>query len=105
MAVRFSETKEFTKAQLSSLYASVGHPDAHDPAKLKAAAAGSARVISAWRGKQLVGLIRALDDGVMLAYVCEMIVDPAQENQQIAAGLQQRMRSAYSDAFRVFGLP
>ena len=103
MSVRFSNTKEFTKAQLAALYKGAGHPAAEDPARLKAAAAGSSRVISAWDAKHLVGLIRAIDDGVMTAYVCETVVCPGEGDEQIAAELKRRMREAYGEAFRVDG--
>ncbi len=103
MAVRFSSTKEFTKAQLAALYEAAKHPSAKDPVRLKAAAAGSSRVISAWEGKRLVGLIRAIDDGVMTAYVCETVVCPGEEEKKIACELGRRMREAYGEAFRLDG--
>ena len=105
MNVRFSNTKEFTKAQLAALYEAAKHPDANDPARLKAAAAGSSRVISAWEGKRLVGLIRAIDDGVMTAYVCETVVCPGEGSEQIARELDRRMREGYEEGFRVDAAP
>jgi len=105
MAVRFSDTKEFTKMQLAALYKAAGQSMPCDPAKLKAAAAGSSRVISAWEGKRLIGLIRAIDDGVMSAYVCETVAAAGEGQEEIARALVARMRAAYPDAFRVDGLP
>ena len=105
MAIRFSDTKEFTKAQLAVLYETAGHPSAKDPVRLKAAAAGSSRVISAWDGKRLVGLIRAIDDGALTAYVCETVVCPGEEEKQIACALRERLCEVYGGSFRVDGLP
>ena len=104
MAIRFSDTKEFTKTQLASLYEQAGHPAAKDPTRLKAAAAGSSRVVSAWEGKRLIGIIRAIDDGAMMAYVCEMVIYPHEREKQIACELRRRMRESYGEAFRVDGI-
>jgi len=38
-------------------------------------------VCSAWDGDKLVGLISAMDDGVMTAYVHYLLVDPAYQHQ------------------------
>jgi len=37
----------------------------------------STRVISAWDGDKLVGLVRALDDGETVAFLHYLLVDPA----------------------------
>lgn len=51
----------------------------------------STRVISAWDGDKLVGLVRALDDGETVAFLHYLLVDPAYQGQYIGDELMKRI--------------
>ena len=55
----------------------------------------STRVISAWDGDKLVGLVRALDDGETVAFLHYLLVDPAYQGQYIGDELMKRIMSFY----------
>jgi len=64
------------KKQLQDLFLSVQWSSGNYPDQLQIAMTNSHRVISAWNGDQLVGLINALSDGVMTAYFHYLLVHP-----------------------------
>lgn len=103
MAIRYSEAKEFTKSQLEMLYLAAGLEAGREPARLKAGIAASSRVISAWDGKRLIGIIRAIDDGATVAFVCELIACP--DCQGVKAELRKRLLAVYGESMRIEGLP
>ena len=55
----------------------------------------STRVISAWDGDKLVGLVRALDDGETVAFLHYLLVDPAYQGQYIGDERMKRIMSFY----------
>ena len=67
--ITYTTEKRFTQEQAESLFLSVGWLSGKYPKKLYQALCGSSLVMTAWDGDRLVGLIRGLDDGSMLAYL------------------------------------
>ena len=57
----------------------------------------STRVISAWDGDKLVGLVRALDDGETVAFLHYLLVDSAYQGQYIGDELMKRIMSFYQN--------
>ena len=58
-------------------------------------------VYSAWHNDRLVGLICAMDDGVMNAYVHYLLVDPEYQHRGIGRQLVERMKNRYRDYLRI----
>ena len=74
--IEYRRCREFTEEQLGWLFRSVGWYSGRFPERLKKAMGNSSRVISAWDGERLVGLIRGLDDGVWQASIdCLLLED------------------------------
>jgi len=67
MNIIYSDIKDIEINQLQSLFASVQWDSANYPEKLRQAIRNSHKVITAWDGDTLVGLMNALSDGVMIA--------------------------------------
>ena len=65
----------------------------------------STRVISAWDGDKLVGLVRALDDGETVAFLHYLLVDPAYQGQYIGDELMKRIMSFYQNLLYVKVMP
>ncbi len=101
MAITYLNTHDFTPTQLQDLFLSVEWSSGHYPEKLAAAMRNFERVYTAWDGEQLVGLICAMDDGVMTAYVHYLLVRPEYHGKGIGRHLVELIKDAYKAYLRV----
>ena len=69
MAITYRDTHEFRKVELEDLFLSVEWSSGHFPEKLVVAMRNFETVYTSWDGDKLVGLICAMDDGIMTAYI------------------------------------
>ena len=58
-------------------------------------------VYSAWDGDKLIGMVCALDDGIMTAYLHYMLVRPEYHHQGIGHKLLDLMKEHYQDYLRI----
>lgn len=69
-----------------------------DAARVEKALAGSDLILSAWVGGRLVGLARVLTDGVEVAYLCDLAVEPDVQGlgvgKRLIDGVLERCRGA-----------
>ena len=101
MDMIFAEEHDFTRDELERLFLSVGWSSGHFPDRLKTAMQNFQTVISARDGKTLVGLVCAMDDGVMNAYVHYLLVDPAYQGETIGRTLVAKVKEKYADYLRI----
>lgn len=101
MEIRYLDTHDFTREQLEALFLSVKWSSGAYPDKLVRAMHGFETVISAWAGDQLVGMVCAMDDGVMNAYVHYLLVHPDFQDAGIGRELMARIKAVYSDYLRI----
>ena len=87
MNIEYRETKDFTEKEIEELFLSVNWLSGKYPSRLIKALKSSSLVITAWDGSKLVGLIRALDDGEMVAFLHYLLVRPDYQGNGIAAQL------------------
>ena len=99
--IEYRDTHEFTQEALQDLFLSVEWSSGHFPEKLQRAMRGFSSVDSAWDGDKLVGLICALDDGVMTAYIHYLLVRPEYQGAGVGRALVERMKARYSDYLRI----
>lgn len=66
MTITYTEEKSFTPQQVADLFLSVRWVVGKYPDRLHKALMNSSRVISAWDGDRLVGLIRVMDDSELV---------------------------------------
>ena len=99
--ITYSETHDFTSADLESLFLSVEWSSGHYPDKLVQAMRGFQTVISAWDGDKLVGMICAMDDTVMTAYVHYLLVRPVYQDKGIGRELVSKVKEKYKDYLRI----
>lgn len=74
MDVKIIKTKSFATSALAELFRSVGWEENTPPKVLKTAMLNATRVIAAYDGAKLVGLIRSMDDGVWSANIDCLVV-------------------------------
>ncbi len=103
--ITYTDEKRFTQEDVEELFRSIHWVSGQYPAKLRAALMNSSAVLSAWDGSRLVGLLRALDDGCMTAFLHYMLVHPDYQGRGVASGLMRRMLERYEDYFYVDVMP
>lgn len=97
----FRNTHEFTKEELERLFLSVDWSSGHYPDKLVTAMKNFSTVVSAWDNDRLVGMICAMDDGVMTAYVHYLLVEPDYQGKAIGRRLVEMVKEKYKDYLRI----
>ncbi|MEO1714347.1 MAG: GNAT family N-acetyltransferase [Bacteroidota bacterium] len=68
-----------------------------DPEKLEQAVLNSLDVITAWENDQLVGLIRAVGDGLTILYIQDILVLKSHKRRGIGCELLTRLLDAYPE--------
>ena len=58
-------------------------------------------VLSAWDGERLVGLLCAMDDGVMTAYIHYLLVAPEYQHCGIGRRLVEIAKERYADYLKI----
>ncbi len=101
MELRYSDTHIFTKEQLETLFLSVGWSSGAYPEKLVKSMQGFQTVYSAWDGGSVVGMVCAMDDGVMNAYVHYLLVHPDYQDKAIGRTLMEKIKEHYKDYLRI----
>ena len=86
---------------MKDLFLSVEWSSGHYPDKLVVAMKYFQTVYSAWEGEKLVGMICAMDDGIMNAYVHYLLVNPQYHGNTIGRTLVAMMKEHYKDYLRV----
>ena len=99
--IEFRNTHEFTKEELERLFLSVDWSSGHYPDKLVTAMKNFSTVVSAWDNDRLVGMICAMDDGVMTAYVHYLLVEPDYQGKAIGRRLVEMVKEKYKDYLRI----
>jgi len=100
MKIIYKDTHKFSKEQLQDLFLSVEWSSGHYPEKLVIAMQNFETVYTAWDGEKLIGLICAMDDGIMTAYVHYLLVNPEYHHQGIGKKLVEMMKEKYKNYLR-----
>ncbi|MBR6102168.1 MAG: GNAT family N-acetyltransferase [Ruminococcus sp.] len=99
--IEYKDTHEFTPQQVERLFLSVEWSSGHFPERLAAAMKNYETVFSAWDGDKVVGMICAMDDGTMNAYIHYVLVDPDYQHQSIGKTLIEMTKEKYKDFLRI----
>ncbi len=101
MSIIYKDIHEFSSEQLEKLFLSVEWSSGHFPDKLSVAMRNFKTVFSAWDKEELVGMICAMDDGIMNAYVHYLLVNPSYHGQKIGRTLVNMIKEHYKDYLRI----
>ena len=99
--IEYKSDKELGAAELERLFLSVEWSSGHYPEKLETAMRNYETVLTAWDGEKLIGLLSAMDDGVMTAYIHYLLVDPEYQGQGIGKALVETAKKKYADYLRI----
>lgn len=97
MSITYTDKKEFSPSDLQQLFQSVNWLSANYPERLKKALDNCETVFTAWDNEQLVGLVNAIDDGELTAYVHYLCVNPDYQGQGIGKTLLDKIKEKYKD--------
>ena len=103
--IRYIEEKKFGQKEVQDLFRSVGWVSGEYPSRLHKALMGSSTVFTAWDGEELVGLVRVLDDGEMMAYMHYVLVRPDHQGQGIAGTMVEMVKEKYKDYLYIEIMP
>ena len=92
MSITYTDKKEFSTSDLQQLFQSVNWMSANYPERLKKALDNCETVFTAWDNEQLVGLVNAIDDGELTAYVHYLCVNPVYQGQGIGSLLLDKIK-------------
>ncbi len=101
MSVEYKDTHDCSRDELERLFLSVEWSSGHYPDKLVIAMKNYDTVYSAWDGEKLIGMICAMDDGIMTAYIHYLLVDPEHQGQNIGRTLVEMAREHYRNYLRI----
>ncbi len=101
MSIEYSSVHEFSREELEALFLSVEWSSGHFPDKLVIAMKNFGTVFSAWDNGKLIGLICAMDDGIMTAYVHYLLVSPEYQGLKIGKTLVEMIKEHYKDYLRI----
>ena len=99
--ITYKDTHDFTAEELQDLFLSVEWSSGHFPDKLVIAMKHFETVYTAWDGDKLVGLVCAMDDSIMTAYIHYMLVRPEYQKMGIGKALIEKMKAHYKDYLRI----
>ena len=95
MDIIYNTSNDIPAEQLEALFLSVGWLSGNYPERLHKAMLGSDTVLTAWDETKLVGLMNAIDDGELTAYVHYLLVRPEYQKLGIGRELTERMKKRY----------
>lgn len=101
MKITYKDTHRFDPADLQKLFLSVEWSSGHYPDKLVRAMENFETVYTAWDDQKLIGLICAMDDGIMTAYVHYLLVHPDYQHLGIGRQLVEQIKNTYQDYLRI----
>lgn len=97
MDIKYTDEKCFTQSQIQELFQSVNWLSANYPERLLKALNNCETVVTAWESNRLVGLINAIDDGELTAYVHYLCVRPEYQKCGIGKELLRQVKNKYKN--------
>ena len=101
MKITYKSINDLKEKDLKDLFLSVEWSSRHYPDKLVVAMKNSSSVFTAWDEDKLIGLINALDDDVMTAYVHYLLINPAYQGKGIGKELVRLITERYENYLRI----
>ena len=97
----YKDIHDFNEDELKNLFLSVEWSSGHFPDKLVIAMKNFKTGYSAWDNNKLVGMVCAMDDGIMNAYVHYLLVNPKYHHLSIGRTLVDKIKNHYKDYLRI----
>lgn len=102
MDITYRDDRKFNKTELEQLFLSVNWVSGKYPDKLIEALTNCETVFSAYDNDKLIGLISAVDDGALMAYIHYLLVLPEYQSKGVGKALLKKITDRYKDYLHVF---
>lgn len=100
--IRYACNPQLDFAAVLDLYASVGWSNyTNRPRQLEQAFHQSLFVIAAYDDEELVGLIRAVGDGLTIVFIQDLLVYPHYQRQGIGRNLLEQTLERFKDIYQI----
>lgn len=99
--ITYCQTKKIDPDALERLFLSLDWESGRYKERLSQALANYGYVMTAWDDNRLVGLIGAMDDGNMTAYVHYLCVDPSYQKHGIGKNLVAELKNHYQSYLKI----
>lgn len=97
MNIIYKKDNSYSIDDVKELFLSVKWISGKYPERLKKALDNCETVITAWDGNRLAGLVNAIDDGELTAYVHYLCVNPEYQGTGIGKELLKQIKEKYKD--------
>ena len=94
--IEYRDEKQLPPEALEKLFLSIGWESGKEPVLLSKALQNYGTVLTAWEEGELVGLIAAMDDGFLTAYVHYLLVRADRQSAGIGGVLLERLKARYA---------
>ncbi len=97
MKITISETRDIRAEDIIELYKANNWSSAEKPVELCNALLNSHSLITAWKGKKLIGLGNAISDGYLVVYFPHLLVHPNYQGNGTGRLIMDKMREKYKN--------
>lgn len=102
MTVRLQRYETYQAEEVLELYSSVGWTNyTQDPLMLQEAFNHSLKIVAAYDGEQLVGVIRVVGDGFSVIFVQDLLVHPAYQRRGLGRQLLSAILTDYAAVYQL----
>ena len=104
--IEYRDGKQLPPEALEKLFLSIGWESGKEPVLLSKALQNYGAVLTAWEGEELIGLIAAMDDGFLTAYVHYLLVRADRQSAGIGGAgiggeLLERLKARYASFHKI----
>lgn len=100
--ISYRQTRKFRMAEVLELYSQVGWTNYTRQADmLESALTNSLYVLAAFEDDRLVGLVRAVGDGVSILFIQDLLVLPAYQRQGIGKTLLGKCLEKFDNCYQI----
>ena len=99
--IEYRDGKQLPPEALEKLFLSIGWESGKEPVLLSKALQNYGTVLTAWEGEELIGLIAAMDDGFLTAYVHYLLVRADRQSAGIGGVLLERLKARYASFHKI----
>lgn len=102
MTVTIQVYETYQEAEVLALYASVGWTNyTQNPQMLRSAFKHSLKVLAAFEGEQLVGIIRVVGDGYSIVFIQDLLIHPNFQRRGLGQKLLNLIVSEFSKVYQL----
>jgi len=100
--IKFRTTKNIEKEKLLALYSDAGWSAyTSRPDLIKKAVGNSLYILTAWEGEKLIGMLRAVGDGLTIIYIQDLILLKKYKRKGIGSLMLKKILEKYSNVRQI----